>query len=414
MLYRTMPNSGDRLSILGFGAMRLPVKRNGAIDAPRAIRQVRSAIDRGVNYLDTAWPYHGGHSEPLVGLALDGGYREKVKLATKLPSWLIETREDMDRYLDRQLERLGTGHVDYYLVHALSGPQWKRMAGLSVAGFLDSALQDGRIRNAGFSFHGRPQDFVRIVDGYPWTFCQIQYNYIDEDQEAGTDGLEYAAASGLGIIVMEPLRGGNLGRPDPPPAVQAIWNEAVVRRSPVEWALRWVWDRPDVTLALSGMNVEAHIEENIAIAGVAHPNTLNKTEQHLVRRVADTYRDLMKVGCTGCGYCVPCPSGVMIPDCFDVYNNLAMYGDVQGSGYSYAVRMCGVLSGQEPGYASRCTECGECLVLCPQRIEIPDRLKEVAWVLEGPDLEQRVAHVRKMLGGEDDRTATGIPQQPDS
>jgi len=400
MQYRTMPKSLDELSILGFGAMRLPVLPSGAIDAIRAIRQIRSAIDRGVNYVDTAWPYHGGQSEPLVGLALAGGYRERIKLATKLPSWLVETREDMDRYLQRQLERLGTDRIDYYLVHALSGPQWKRMASLGVAEFLDDAVADGRIGNACFSFHGRPQDFARIVDGYPWTFCQIQYNYLDEEAQAGTAGLEYAAEQGLGVVVMEPLRGGKLAHPVPPPAVQAVWDEAEIKRSPVEWALRWVWDRREVMLALSGMNIEAHIDQNIAIAGEAAPNSLSKAEHELIHRVAETYRGLMTVECTGCGYCVPCPHGVMIPNCFDVYNALQLYGDQQGAGFSYAVQMCGDLAGEEPGYASRCTECGECLELCPQRIEIPDRLKDVAAALEGPELEQRVAIVRQMLSGE--------------
>ncbi len=400
MLYRTVPKNGDELSILGFGAMRLPLLKNGSIDAPRAIRQIRSAIDGGVNYIDTAWPYHGGHSEPLVGLALAGGYRQKVRLATKLPSWLVEKREDMDRYLDRQLERLGSDRIDYYLVHALAGPQWDRMEGLGVAAFLDSALSDARIVNAGFSFHGRPDHFAPIVDAYPWTFCQIQYNYLDEEMQAGTAGLEYAAAKGLGVIAMEPLRGGTLSHPAPPPAVQAIWDEATTKRTPAEWALRWVWDRPEVTLVLSGMNVEAHIAENIAIAGEAQPNSLTPAEHDLVRRAAEKYRDLMAVGCTGCGYCMPCPSGVMIPDCFDVHNSLSMYGDAVAAGFSYALRMCGELSGHNPGFASQCTECGECLEKCPQQIEIPEMLANVAVALEGPDLDHRVATVKGMLSGE--------------
>ena len=307
MLYRRMPQNGDELSILGFGCMRLPVK-DGKIDEPRAIGQIRYAIDQGVNYVDTAWPYHAGESETVLGKALRDGYRNRVKLATKLPSWMIKSREDMDRFLAAQLEKLGTDQIDYYLVHALDGKLWDNVERLGVLEFLDQAKKDGRIVNAGFSFHGLAGDFTRIVDAYPWVFCQIQYNYLDEEYQAGTEGLEYAAAKGLGVIVMEPLRGGNLGLPTPPPAVAAIWNEAKVRRTPAEWALRWVWNRPEVTVVLSGMNEEEQIQENLAIANTAHANALTEEELELVERVGRKYRELMKVGCTGCGYCMPCPS----------------------------------------------------------------------------------------------------------
>ena len=211
MLYRTMPKNGDRLSILGFGCMRLPTDKSGGVDEPRAMRQVRGAIDRGVNYLDTAWPYHGGRSETFLGRALEDGYREKVKIATKLPSWMIESREAMDRYLNRQLEKLRTDRIDYYLLHGLDGNVWEKMKRLGAVDFLDKALADGKIANAGFSYHGTPEDFAGIADAYSWTFCQIQYNYLDEYLQAGTAGLEYAASKDMGVIVMEPLRGGCLG-----------------------------------------------------------------------------------------------------------------------------------------------------------------------------------------------------------
>ena len=256
MLYRKMPKNGDELSILGFGCMRLPMVE-GTIDEARAIAQIRGAIDSGVNYVDTAWPYHGGASEPLLGKALTDGYRERVKVATKLPSWLIHSREDMDRYQNAQLQRLGTDHIDYYLVHALEGVVWDSVAALGIREFLDQAKKDGRIVNAGFSFHGLAEDFKRIVDAYPWVFCQIQYNFLDEQFQAGTQGLKYAASKDMGVVIMEPLRGGNLGLPTPPPAVAALWDEAKTKRSPVEWALRWVWNHPEVTLVLSGMNEEA-------------------------------------------------------------------------------------------------------------------------------------------------------------
>ena len=256
MLYRTVPKTGDKLSILGFGCMRYPSKGRG-IDEDRAIRQIRHAIDNGVNYLDTAPVYHMGKSEPILAKALAGGYREKVKIATKLPHWFVSARADMDRILGEQLATLQTDHIDYYLVHNLSKGSLERLRGLGILEFLDAAKKDGRIRNAGFSYHSNIADFKEIVDAYPWEFCQIQYNYLDETSQAGTEGLQYAASKGLAVIVMEPLRGGNLaGRV--PETVQKIWDTASARRSPAEWALRWVWNHPEVTVVLSGMNEEAH------------------------------------------------------------------------------------------------------------------------------------------------------------
>ena len=288
MLYRKMPKSGDELSILGFGCMRLAVKADGSINEERARKQVRNAIDQGINYVDTAWPYHMGQSEPFLGRALADGYREKVRLATKLPSWLIESREDMDRYLNAQLKKLKTDHIDYYLVHALVGDLWDKVEELGVADFLTRAKADGRIGNAGFSFHGAGKDFSRIVDAYEWDFCQIQYNFLDEQNQAGTAGLEYAASKGLGVIIMEPLRGGNLTK-TVPPAIQEIWDEAPTKRTPAEWALSWVWNHPEVTVVLSGMNEESHIRENLRIADQAYPDSLTRAELDLVKRVERKY-----------------------------------------------------------------------------------------------------------------------------
>ncbi len=397
MLYRKMPENGDELSILGFGCMRLPIKEDGKIDEERATQQVRYAIDHGVNYIDTAWPYHMGESEPFLGKALSDGYRKKVRLATKLPSWLVESREDMDRYLNAQLERLKTDHIDYYLVHGLAGEVWDKLEPLGVTDFLDKAKADGRIVNAGFSFHGSIEDFKRIVDSYPWTFCQIQYNFMDENHQAGTEGLEYAASKGLGIIVMEPLLGGNLAGPVPT-EVQEIWSEAEVKRTPAEWALRWVWNHPEVTVVLSGMNEESQIEENLKTSEEAYPGSLTDAELQLVSRVEQKYRQLMKISCTGCKYCMPCPSGVSIPDCFEIYNNLHMFGNVEGAKFTYAVSMSGVFTNTEPGgFASQCIECGQCMDKCPQNLKIPDLLKSVVEELEGPDLEKRIAMAKQLF-----------------
>lgn len=400
MLYRKMPKNGDKLSILGFGCMRLPMLEDYAIDQERAINQIRSAVDGGVNYLDTAWPYHGGYSEGLLGLALKDGYREKVKIATKLPSWLIKTRGDMDSYLERQLERLSTDKIDYYLLHALDGDSWDKLDALGVREFLDKAITDGHIVNAGFSYHGSSDDFSRIVDAYPWILCQLQYNFLDEQLQAGNAGLKYAASKRLGVVVMEPLRGGNLAIPDAPPAIKEIWNHAEQKRTPVEWALRWIWDHPEVTVVLSGMNEESHIKENLALAEAGFPDSLTDKERNIVAQAAEKYRELMKVGCTGCGYCMPCPSDVMIPEIFETYNKMHMFGNEVEAKFMYAARMSGDLTGREPGFASQCVECGQCVEKCPQHLEIPEHLAAAAEQFEGPDLEKQIAAAKSMFSGE--------------
>ncbi len=396
MLYRQMPKNGDELSILGFGAMRLASKEDGSIDEERATKQVRHAIDQGVNYVDTAWPYHMGASEPFLGRALAGGCREKVKLATKLPSWLVEKREDMDKFLDAQLEKLNTDYIDYYLIHSLVGDLWDTVEKLGVVDFLDKAKADGRIINAGFSFHGASEDFNRIVDAYDWDFCQIQYNYLDEKNQAGKAGLEYAASKDIGVIIMEPLRGGSLTKTIPN-SVEEIWDEAPTKRTPAEWALRWVWNHPEVTVVLSGMSEETHVEENLRIAGEAHPNSLTEEELQLIKRVENKYRELMKVECTGCQYCMPCPAGVNIPLCFELYNNLYLEGDPDTVKFMYAARVGGALGLEEPEFASRCVQCGQCLEKCPQHIDIPTVLGSVVEELEGSDLEQRAAMAKEMF-----------------
>ena len=262
------------LSILGFGCMRLPTTEDGKIDEEQATGMLRYAIDHGVNYVDTAYPYHNGESEPFVGRALGGGLREKVHLATKLPSWLVRSREDMDRYLDEQLARLKTRTIDFYLVHGLNRPFWENLSALGVTDFLNDAIADGRIRHAGFSFHDNTALFKEIVDGYDWTFAQIQYNFMDEHYQAGTEGLEYAAKRGLGIVVMEPIRGGLLARNLS--GIREIWQKANIRRTPAEWALRWVWNHPEVTVVLSGMSAPEQVRQNVALAECGFAGSLSR------------------------------------------------------------------------------------------------------------------------------------------
>ena len=387
VLYRTVPKTGDRLSILGFGCMRLPTKKGGGIDEGRAIRQLRHAIDCGVNYVDTAPIYHLGRSEPVLARALAGGYRDKVRVATKLPPWSVRTRQDMDRILNRQLATLDTDHIDYYLLHSMGRDNWEKLMCLGVLEFLDAAKRDGRIENAGFSFHADTVTFREIVDAYDWQFCQIQYNFLDEHNQAGLEGLRYAAQKKLAVIIMEPLRGGNLaGRI--PEDVQRIWNEAEIRRSPADWALRWVWNHPEVTVVLSGMNNEAHIDENLMIADAGIPGTLTPQELALVGQVKDTYQRLMNVGCTGCGYCMPCPAGVDIPGCFSLYNSHHLFPYDRSARFHYLGRHGGLIG--DVSYAGLCRNCGKCAKICPQHLPVPHLMKKVSREMEGRTMGMKV------------------------
>ena len=375
MLYRKMKSVESDLSILGFGCMRLPIKEDTKIDEGQAINMLRYAINHGVNYVDTAYPYHYNESEPLVGRALQGGYREKVNLATKLPSWLIKSRADMDRYLDEQLKRLQTDHIDFYLVHGLMKPFWESLSSLRVTDFLDDAIADGRIKYAGFSFHDELALFKEIVDNYDWTFCQIQYNFMDEQYQAGTEGLSYASNRGLGIVIMEPLRGGMLTKDVP--SIDKIWEKAPVRRTLPEWALRWVWNHPEVTVVLSGMSNFEQVRQNVAYAENGLPNSLTQKELDLFKDAETEYKKRIQVPCTGCRYCMPCSSNVSIPECFEMYNQGCMFDALDIASVNYNIILGGMLSGSS-GFASQCQECGDCEEKCPQGIPIQEHLKKVA------------------------------------
>ena len=386
MLYRKLGKTGIEVSALGFGCMRLPLadpnakfhENDSQIDEPKATELLHWAIDQGVNYIDTAYPYHGGNSESFVGGALQGGYRQKVTLATKLPSWLVQSRGDMDRYLDEQLTRLRTDCIDCYLVHTITKVFWPDLLKHGLFDFLDKALADGRIRYAGFSFHDELDLFKEAVDAYDWSFCQIQYNYLDEEYQAGRAGLTYAAERGLGVVIMEPLRGGRLAA-GIPPAVQQLWDSAPVRRSPAEWAFRFLWNHPEISVVLSGMNHMDQVRENVRVAGDVLPNSLSGAELALIDEARRIYRARMKVDCTGCGYCMPCPAGVNIPGCFTLLNNAHILDDVPTHRIFYNVHL-----GQDHK-ASNCVECGECEESCPQHIPIRAFLKETSELLETAD-----------------------------
>jgi uncharacterized protein len=397
MQYRKVPKNGDQLSALGFGAMRLAT-RMGRIDEERVTRQIRGAIDSGVNYVDTAVPYHGGESERVLGRILKDGYRGKVKLATKLPPPSVNTRGDMDRILDIQLKKLQTDHIDYYLLHGLEANQWKRLHDLGVLGFLDRAKAAGKIKNAGFSFHGDRKTFREIIDAYDWTFCQIQYNFLDETNQAGTEGLRYAASKKLAVMIMEPLRGGMLaGRL--PAEVRQIYARAPVQRSAAAWGLRWVWNHPEVTVVLSGMNDEQHIAENIKTCQTAFPGSMSEAELATVAEVAATYRRLMKIGCTGCSYCMPCPSGVNIPMCFSMYNDYHMGISSLITRGMYGGMLMGGMGGKRAD-ASLCKDCGKCATACPQKIAIPSELKNVNRTLGGLRTKLLMPLLRMMFSSE--------------
>jgi len=369
MQYKNFGRLDWETSILGFGTMRFPTIDNdmGQIDEPEATRMLHYAIDHGVNYIDTAYTYHGENSERFLGRALQGGYRERVKLASKLPPWLVKNRDDLDRIFDDQLEKLQTGSLDFYLLHALNAKHWTNLRNLGVLDWLERKRADGRIKQIGFSFHDLFPTFKEIVDGYDWTFCQIQYNFMDIEYQAGTEGLKYAADKGLAVVIMEPIRGGRLAG-NVPPAIQEIWDTAEQRRSPAEWALQWVWNHPEVTLLLSGMSTMEQIQQNIETADKSGPDTLTAQELALFDQVREKYEELCPIPCTGCQYCLPCPSGVNIPRVLDIYNDAVMYNDWTLARLIYNNYVA------ESNRANNCTECGECLDKCPQQIEIPNWL----------------------------------------
>ena len=309
MKYRKFGKLDWEVSALGFGAMRMPVLENdqSKIDEPEAIKMIRAAIDGGVNYVDTAYGYHGGNSEWLVGKALADGYRDKVRLATKLWPPSVNTPADFDKLLNEQLKKLNTDHIDFYLLHGMNKTSWPKLRDLGVMEWSEKAKADGRIRELGFSFHDTLDMFKEIIDAHDrWAFCQIQYNFMDTEYQAGTEGLQYAAAKGLAVVIMEPLRGGALAK-KPPEKVAKAYAGSTVQRTQADWALQWVWDHPEVSVALSGMSTMAQISENIASADRSGPGRLSEEDLAVIDAVRKEYIESCPVPCTACRYCMPCP-----------------------------------------------------------------------------------------------------------
>jgi predicted aldo/keto reductase-like oxidoreductase len=378
MLYRRFGRTDEHVSNLGFGCMRLPVVDGDSarIDEEQAGAMVRRAIEGGVNYLDTAYGYHGGESERFLGRLLKDGLRDQVFLATKLRSWVIERRDEFDRFLDEQLAKLQTDRIDMLMLHGLSAAHWPRLRELGAAEFFDAAVADGRIRYPGFSFHDKTEVLREIVDGYDWVFCMVQYNLLDVEKQAGTEGVLYAAERGLAVNVMEPLRGGQLAN-HVPPEVQAVWDGAPERRSPVEWALRFVWDHPEVNVVLSGMSTLEQVEENLRLADLGAPGNLTAGDRARVAEARAAYEGRIRIQCTDCGYCMPCPQGVNIPRNFSIYNNGWLFDNLAEAAGTYRNQL------KPEERAAACIQCGECLEKCPQHLEIPDLLEQVEAAFAG-------------------------------
>lgn len=376
MYYREFGNLGFKISTFGIGCMRLPLllQPDGStdpskIDEVEAIKMIRYGIDNGVNYIDTAYGYHGGNSEIVTGKALKDGYREKVKLATKLPVWLANSYEDFGKLLDEQLAKLQVDYIDFYLLHALNKNSWEKVKDMGVLEFLDKAVEAGKIKHPGFSFHDELPVFKSIIDSYDWKMCQIQLNFLDENYQAGVEGLRYAGSKNIPVVIMEPLRGGRLAR-NIPEDILKVWNSYHIKRSPVEWAFRWLYNFPEVTVILSGVSTMEQLKENIEIFKNAAPNSMTEEELELVAQVKAIYESRTKVDCTACNYCMPCPSGVDIPRIFSLYNTASMFNEYAEQSKHYERLI------EENKDASNCVECSQCEGACPQNIAIIDMLKE--------------------------------------
>ncbi len=378
MQYRTFGQMDWKVSALGFGAMRLPTVSEGGkevVDEAETIKMIRTAIDQGVTYVDTAYPYHDGQSEVVVGKALQDGYRDKVKVATKLPCWLVEKPEDFDTLLNEELRRLQTEHVEFYLLHALWKDRWAKMRDMHVFEWAERAIADGRIGHLGFSFHDQLSLFKEIVDAYDWSLCQIQYNFMNETVQAGTEGLRYAADKGLAVVVMEPLLGGTLAKA--PPSVQAIILDEA-GKEPVDLALQWLWNQPEVGTVLSGMSTLKQVEHNVACAARSGVNSLTSDDLAVIARVQAQYQEAQAIPCTKCGYCLPCPQGVDIPRNFELYNEGMIYDEWNLCKNLYNGHF------RESERASACIACKECEEKCPQQILISEWMPKVHAALVRP------------------------------
>lgn len=369
---------GNNLSILGFGCMRFQ-KKMGKIDIEETERQIMTAFNKGVNYFDTAYAYSG--SEAAIGEIFEkNGIRNQVYIATKLPHYLIKSREGLDKLFNEELKRLRTDYVDYYLMHMLNDVEtWNRLKELGIEEWIAEKKASGEIRQIGFSYHGNSDMFCQLIDAYDWDFSQIQYNYMDVNSQAGRRGLNYSFSKGIPVIIMEPLRGGKLVNNLPEDA-KRIFSNYKIQRSPAEWAFRWLWNQPEVTVVLSGMNTDEMVNENINTASTVEIGELTQDDEEMLQSVVKAINSKIKVGCTACGYCMPCPKNVDIPGSFAAYNN--RFAEGKPRAFKDYI-MCTTVRKNSTA-TSNCIGCGKCEKHCPQNIEIRKHLKEVQKEFEGP------------------------------
>ena len=403
MVKRVVKKNGDEIFPLGLGAMRLPTKNN-SIDREKAREYILYALDNGINYIDTAYAYHGGKSESFLGEILslldsEGvKYRDKVKLSTKLPSWMVRSRGDMDAFLNEQLRKLQTDCIDYYYLHNIDLSTVQRLKGLGVYEFLEKAREDGKIKNIGFSYHGSPDEFNALIDDYPWDMVLVQYNYADVNTQAGIRGIRYAYENDVAVFIMEPLKGGILAG-ELPKDVDDLFKGVDSNKSSVDWALSWILNQKEITCVLSGMGSLDEIKENMAIADRVEVDSLSDDELNILNKAQNIFNSMMKINCTGCGYCLPCPKGVNISDCFKIYNEKFLFnkkgiGPVSGAMMNYYMVVGGITNKQSS--AGLCNHCGRCKRLCPQSLDIPNELDKVKSEFERFGFDYQIKFIKKI------------------
>lgn len=396
MKKRVINKNHDKISPIGFGGMRLPQK-NGKIDRKLAKEIVYYGIDHGINIIDTAAVYGNGDSEKFFGEILQGKYKDQVKISTKLPVYQINSYEDMEKTLNEQLERLQRDSIDYYLLHNVDLSNMNRLLKEGLLKFLNNYKREGKIKNIGFSYHGKTEEFPLLIDAYNWDVVMVQYNYLDENMQASREGIKYANSKGMGVLIMEPLKGGILSG-EMPEEAESIFKTSNPNKSNAEWSLSWLLNQKEITCIFSGMNRPEQVKENIAIGNKVETDSLTIEELETVSKAKEVMQKMLKINCAGCNYCMPCPKKVNIPECFKIYNEKYLFKQektiIPPSLISYFTSVGGIMN--EAGYAGLCTNCGQCISKCPQHLNIPQELKKVKKDIEGYGFKYKSWFVKKI------------------